>query len=120
MLKKILYTCPNPKCQKKFENLIIVHDNSKIHTEIYYACPYCLTKLDPTTTQGLEKEEILIEEKTEIESTHPEREIPPGCPKYLGYLLNHLKDSVLPEDCLICPKMVDCTRAQKKGLVRSN
>ena len=114
VLKKILYTCPNPNCQKKFENLIIVHDNSKKPTENYYACPTCLTELDPTTTQGLEKEEILIEEKTETERTHPEREIPTGCPNYLGYLLNHLKDAFLPEECLICPKMLDCTRVQKE------
>jgi hypothetical protein len=113
VLKKILYTCPNPNCQKKFETLIIVHDHSKKRTEKYYACPQCLTELDPTTTQGLEKEEILIEEKTETERTHPEREIPPGCSNYLGYLRNHLNDA-LPEECLICTKMLECTRLQKE------
>ena len=59
MSKKIqLNSCPNPKCEKKFENLIIVHDNSQKASDKYYACPYCLMKLDPIATQILKKEEI--------------------------------------------------------------
>lgn len=111
MLKKIhLYTCPNPKCQKKFDNLIIAHDNSKTPAQVYYACPYCLFKLDPTATKALKKEEIFVEEKTENGRLDPEREIPPGCPKYLGYLSSHPKDQNIPQECLICPRILDCAR----------
>jgi DNA-directed RNA polymerase subunit RPC12/RpoP len=119
MLNKTLYTCPNTICQKKFENLIIVHDNSNMHTDIYYACPHCLTKLDPTSTQILEKEEFLVEAKAEdeealleeeilpeeeTEGAHQEKEIPSACPEYFGYLRNHLKNKQFLEECLICPK----------------
>jgi hypothetical protein len=115
-------------CQKKFENLIIVHDNSNMHTDIYYACPHCLTKLDPTATQILEKEEILVEAKAEDDETllekeilpeeeteepYQEKEIPSACPEYFGYLRNHLKNKPFLEECLICPKMLDCTQEQK-------
>ena len=111
VLKKVqMKICPNPKCEKIIENLIIARDCSKKPADIYYACPHCLFKLDPTTTQVYKKEEVLIEEKLETKRTTSEREIPPGCPKYLGYLLNGLKDAVIPKECLICPKMVDCMR----------
>jgi hypothetical protein len=114
MSKKIqLNSCPNPKCEKKFENLIIVHDNSQIPSDSYYACPYCLMKLDPIATQILKKEEISIEEnaekKTEIAVPHTKKEIPQGCPQYFGYLRVRPKDAIIPQECLICQKMFDCT-----------
>ena len=119
MPKKIqLNSCPNPKCEKKFENLIIVHNNSQIPSDSFYACPYCLMKLDPIATQILKKEEISIEEKpeegkTEIASTHPEKEIPKGCPQYFGYLYVRPKDAIIPQECLICQKILDCTTKTK-------
>jgi hypothetical protein len=114
VLKEIqMNICPNQKCQKKFENLIIVHDNSKMPADIYYACPYCLVKLDPTATQVLKKEEIFVEVKKETKRIHPEREIPTGCPQYLGYLFVRPKDAIIPQECLICSKMLDC--ALKNG-----
>jgi hypothetical protein len=114
MSKKIqLNSCPNPKCEKKFENLIIVHDNSQIPSDSYYACPYCLMKLDPIATQILKKEEISIEdkaeEKIEIADTHLKKEIPQGCPQYFGYLCVRPKDALIPQECLVCQKMLDCT-----------
>ena len=110
MLKVQTYSCPNPKCQKKFDGPIIAHDNSKIPAQVYYACPYCLFKLDPTTIQVLKKEEISADEKIETKMrVIPEREIPPGCPQYLGYLSVRTKDANIPQECFICPKILDCT-----------
>ena len=110
MLKQIqINSCPNPKCQQKFENLIIVHDNSKMPPDTYYACPYCLIKLDPTTTQILKKETIFVEQKTQTKRRHPQREIPSGCPQYFGYLVIRPKDAIIPEECLSCLKILDCT-----------
>jgi hypothetical protein len=111
VLTKIFYTCPNPKCQTKFENLILVRDYSKTPADIYYGCPRCLTKLDPTTTQVLEKEELLVEEKTETEQLRSEIDLSSRCPKYFGYLSNHLSDVVNLDECLICQKVLDCMRA---------
>ena len=111
--------CPNPKCQKKLEKLIIVNENSSSPADFYYACPHCQFKLDPTTTQLFKKEEISIKQKTQTKRKQSKRENPPGCPKYFGYLANGLKDSLILNECLICPKMLDCTR-EKKDLVRIN
>ena len=111
MLKKIQkYRCPNPKCQRKIENFILVHDHSKMPADIYYSCPYCLFKLDPTATQILKKEETFVKDKKELEKKCHEKENPPGCPKYLGYLSNHFKDNNIPQECLICLRILDCTK----------
>jgi hypothetical protein len=108
-----LNSCPNPKCEKKFENLILVHDYSKKPPDIYYGCPYCLMKLDPIATQILKKEEIstekTVDKKTEIASPQPEKEIPQGCPQYFGYLYVRPKDDIIPQECLVCQKILDCT-----------
>jgi hypothetical protein len=31
-----------------------------------------------------------------------------GCPEDFGYLANRPKDTPIPQECLVCPKMVDC------------
>ena len=103
-----LYSCSNPNCQNNFENFIILHDKSKIPTDSYYACPYCFLKLDPTATQVSKKEES-VEIETEINENHVETFVPIGCPHYLGYLLEHFKDSILSKECLLCSRMSECS-----------
>ena len=104
-----MYSCSNPKCQKKFENFIIVHDNSRNPADIYYACPYCLLKLDPTATQVLKKDEIFVEENTEINGNHIENGVSTDCPYHFGYLFDHFKDTIVSKECLLCSRMSDCS-----------
>lgn len=107
MLKKIqLNICPNPDCQKKFENLILVHDKSKEPAEIFYGCPYCFFKLDPTATNVLKKIEKMVEIKESYSSS--KKEIVSNCPHYFGYLSEHFRDSIIPKQCLECEKMSSC------------
>jgi len=100
--------CSNPNCHKKFENLIVVHDHSKVPTVTYYACPHCLLECDPTTIHLLKKEEKLGEDKSEINRILSEKKNISNCPQYLGYLSDRLKDSIIPYDCLNCKKMTEC------------
>ena len=113
MMKKIkLNVCPNPNCQKSFEDLIVVCDKSKIPNESFYGCPSCLFKIDPTTTYALKK----IEKTVEVATPHsqsPDEISVPKCPKYFGYLYEHFKDSIIPYQCLDCDKMSDCIGDRK-------
>lgn len=119
MLETIkLNSCPNPDCKRSFENLIVVKDNSKSPAELFYACPYCLTKLDPTATEVLQKQEMpffkvepnkIETPSPKTESTPTNNENPENCPYYFGYLSLHYKDSLIPQQCLTCTKMLDCT-----------
>jgi len=38
--------CPNPKCHREIEQLIVVSDVSTIPVERYYACPHCFVELN--------------------------------------------------------------------------
>jgi hypothetical protein len=97
--------CPNPKCQKILEKLVIVNEDSSNSTKINFACPHCGFKLDPNTIQLFEREEIIVKEKTQKK--------PPICPKYLGYLNKGHENSIILKECLICPKMSDCMLNKK-------
>lgn len=108
MLKFKMNCCPNPKCQKTLEKLIITNEDSANNTKINFACPHCGYKLDPSTTQLFKKEETIIKEKTQTKKGQPKTEKPLGCPKYVGYLNKGLEDSIILKECLICPKMTDC------------
>ena len=37
-----------------------------------------------------------------------------GCPEHFGYLANRPSDVPIPQDCLTCPKMVDCMLSPKE------
>jgi len=43
--------CPNPECQKKIEEPILLNNLSTTPAEQYYACPYCLIKLTVSATR---------------------------------------------------------------------
>ena len=114
MLKKIkLNVCPNPDCQRSFENLIIIYDKSKIPNEKYYGCPHCLSELDPTVTSAMKKIEKMVEVEICDNPSLEKKVDVSNCPKYLGYLHEHFKDSIIPIQCLDCKEMSDCIGDRK-------
>jgi len=108
-LPKILepITCPNPKCHKKIEELIIVTNASETLKEQYYACPHCYAKLDWISTQPQEQED-----EKKMDEKGPSR-----CPHHFGYLAMQVylrgEDFPIPRECLVCQKALDC--AMKTG-----
>lgn len=105
------YTCTNPSCKRIFTNPIKV-ENISLKNKIYEACPYCLTEI--TIEKGVsvsekqkpadEKEtEMLVEAKT-VQSTVETEE----CKHYFGYLSERTTKEGLPEECLLCGKIVQC------------
>jgi len=68
--KSGLVTCPNPKCHREIEEPILLNNLSETPAEQYYACPYCLIKLDTET----ENEEDIIEESAPSPPLHPSLE----------------------------------------------
>jgi hypothetical protein len=85
--------------------------------EPYFACPYCLTKVkpieEPKKTQvkaeenNLEKEQpkiIQVETKQKIK----ESDKPDGCHHHPGYLSERSSKEQIPDECLVCTKIVEC------------
>jgi len=72
--------------------------------ETYYACPFCLSRLD-------------VEDVTEhLKHSHTHDKgggmkvaaVVSNCSHELGYLSSRPKDSTIPDECLICPKILQC------------
>ena len=70
-----------------------------------------LTKAKESGSQVLRKVEDLI-----LGSNGPQEKErkTSGCPQDFGYLANRPKDAPIPQECLFCPKMVDCMLKAKK------
>ena len=82
--------CANAECRKALQKAFIITHLSKKPTQTYLACPHCLSR---------------VETVFKIE-----------CPYYLGFL-NFLskikilpKNTSIPDQCLICPKIIQCKK----------
>lgn len=134
--KSGVITCPNPKCHKRIEEPILLNNLSTTPAEHYYACPHCFIKLDadvendenitqestpsPPLHPSLEKvldvisaqpqkeEEKKKKEEPPVKSQEKEEKGPSGCPHHFGYLASRAKGAPIPQECLICPKIVEC------------
>ena len=51
------------------------------------------------------------EKKNEKSSSNDKKS---GCPEHFGYLANRPSDVAIPQNCLTCPKMVDCMLSPKE------
>lgn len=124
--------CPNPKCRRRIEEPIFLTNLSFTQPEQYDACPHCFTKLEPEIAVSqvkapdkkvtapsentiLEKDEKAssplikkVEDLILASNEAKEKENKTGCPQDFGYLANRPKDTPIPQECLVCPKMVDC------------
>ena len=92
--------CPHPDCGKKFSQLIMLVDSTKVPRDTYYACPHCKSRID-----------VLFERKILKFSNHSRatKEKSSECPHYFGYLKLFLKGAEIPEDCLTCRRLTECT-----------
>jgi len=87
--------------------------------EQYYACPHCLIKLDVDAENDFifaqpqkEKEEKKKEEELPVKPPEKEEKGPSGCPHHFGYLASRAKDVPIPQECLICPKILECMHSR--------
>jgi len=93
--------CPYKGCQKSFGKPTIMTDSSTIPRENYYACPYCNSKIDIIT----EEMKIVQVKATEYPKV---LDSPAKCAHYIGFLNSIPEDATIPDDCLICPKVLQC------------
>lgn len=95
--------CPYATCQKTFEKPIVMTDNSKLIRETYYACPHCRSKV-----------EIVIDDPTHPRLVSVEgffntsQKAPASCQHQLGYLQNLPESASIPDECAVCPKVMQC------------
>ena len=93
--------CPYKGCEKIFEKPTVLTDASTIPRQSFYACPHCMSKLDITT----ENMKIIGVKPTEYPKVF---ESPAKCAQFSGLLNARPHDAPLPEECLLCPKVLQC------------
>ena len=94
--------CPYNECKKEFEKPIVLTDFSKTPRETYYACPHCLTKVD-VVAKDPKFDSISVETSEKLVEKPPTE-----CAHHFGYLKALPKEAVIPDECLTCPKLLQC------------
>ena len=93
--------CPYKGCEKHFDKPALLTDTTTFPRTTHYACPYCMSKID-----------ILVDNLQVVEvkpTDYPTVfDSPAKCAHYLGFLNMLPKDAPYPDECLICPKVLQC------------
>jgi len=101
--------CPYAQCGKRFEKPIVLTDETKLLRETYYACPHCHCKLDMSVdkTSG---------DVVKIEATaNPVDIAPANCKHHFGYLKVLPESAQIPDECAVCPKVMQCFVKKSQG-----
>ncbi|HDI06825.1 MAG TPA: hypothetical protein ENF76_00465 [Candidatus Bathyarchaeota archaeon] len=110
MRRKHRFICPNDECRKGFDKPIMLTDTLSIPRQTYYACPYCKSKLEIV----VENEKVLKivslkkAEGTVLTASADDR-TPKNCPFHFGFLSSLPKNCPVPDECLTCPKIIQCS-----------
>jgi len=94
--------CPYNECKREFDKPLVLTDFSKTPRETYYACPHCLTKVDVVVKDsGIGSVSVKTSENV-VEKP------PMECVHHYGYLKNLPREATIPDECLTCPKLLQC------------
>jgi len=95
--------CPYAMCNKTFEKPIVLTDTSQLVRETYYACPHCRSKVEITIEDPSHPRLVAVEDVFYIGQRTPTK-----CSHHLGYLRDLPENSDIPDECAICPKVMQC------------
>lgn len=113
------FVCSNDKCKKVFDTPIVVH-NLGLQNK-YSACPSCLTEVlkKAFAKRGQKRARETAqtkEDRVKLRSIDPrifcQEAQPNDCPYHFSYLSERSKEEAIPEECLLCSKVMDCMRQQ--------
>jgi hypothetical protein len=112
------YTCPNPSCGRVFTNPVKAENLCSKDTDVYDACPFCLTEITVEKNQAtieekkdLEKKKIKSEQARVYSRKETVAESPPKvqkCTHQFGYLSKRSSKEKIPEECMMCENIVQC------------
>jgi len=94
--------CPYEGCRKTFDKPTVLIDSSSIPRQTCYVCPFCMSKIDVLT------EDMKI---VGVKATQYPRvfESPAKCANYSGMLSLFPDNDIIPDECLACPKVLQCS-----------
>lgn len=121
-LKSESLVCPYSGCRRSFERPVLVTDCSKLPRETYYACPHCMLRLElllegdglehvrvrAVDDELLSKLEVKGERVGEGVSSSQASRPSKTCKHFLGYLRCLPEGVGIPDECAVCPNIVQC------------
>ena len=94
--------CPYKGCERSFKKPTVLTDSSTVSRQSYYACPHCMSKIDVM----VENMKIVGVKPSEYPKVF---DSPAKCAYFFGFLNTIPKEASIPEECLICPKVLQCS-----------
>jgi len=101
--------CPYTQCGKRFEKPIVLTDATKILRETYYACPHCHSKLDVSVDRASGGVISIEATRNPVDMT------PANCKHHFGYLKVLDENAEIPDECAVCPKVMQCFVKKSQG-----
>jgi DNA-directed RNA polymerase subunit RPC12/RpoP len=96
------------ECHETFQKPLLATVNSHGYTQTYYACPRCLTKVAVVKDSKEKDKEETSPSVGKIKRAEVKHESSVECKHFLGYLKKRPKGTSIPDECLVCDKMVEC------------
>ena len=97
-------------CGEEFEAPLFAVLSSSHLLEEYYACPKCLSKVGAVERKKTVEVDVTKEEYKKFQEKELEDKVEEAvtCAHYLGYLKRRPKNTPIPEECLMCNKLIEC------------
>jgi len=110
------FTCPNSACGLVFAKPLKVKNLCVENSEIYDACPRCLTIITIGGTSPLVETKPsfspgVSENEQNVPNTGKKKVEPqPGvhCSHRFGYLSERPRNDTIPDECVVCENIVKC------------
>jgi hypothetical protein len=109
--KKKILTCQNSSCKKNFEAPLKTLNLQAAPTEIYNACPYCLTKIkEPEKSLEIQLENLQakVNQVRTKETLDKNNDNPIKCHFHQGYLSERTSKENIPDECFVCKDILEC------------
>lgn len=112
MGEKKQFTCQNLSCKTTFTTPLKTLNLQEKPTEPYFACPFCLTKIENLPIKNQQREATKQNEEAKEAKSGQQSKKPvesnAACRFHLGYLSERTNKEQIPDDCLVCKDIVDC------------
>ena len=93
--------CPYEGCGKSFDKPTVLIDPSTFPRRTFYTCPHCTSKLD-IVVSGQKVVNVKRLQYGQVLGS------PAKCAYYSGSMTARADDEVVLEECLLCPKIMQC------------
>jgi DNA-directed RNA polymerase subunit RPC12/RpoP len=100
------FTCDG--CGRAFERPIIATFLNSSQVQKYYACPRCMTEVKDADASDSDEGERTRSSLKQLKTSPIESKTSANCEHFFGYLKKREKDAPIPEECLMCGRMIEC------------